>query len=487
MAEQPFSKFTSLFEQYEAMWKSIEIRALLALKDGRWVILKVMAYLRDTVPSHYGHEITFDGSNLRAVVEHRKIEALRDLMDSLRTGKLVVGDTEARMPTEGPYKEHSFGFSMAPSHTDAGPFPFFTIYMAQGSVSERVDENEINHLLYQYGYKGGLQEFSTAKTGEPVGGSYSVYFGIVATIYLVAYAESEPGYINARILCGEGVEPSDVSLAYDLYGRTEVNLVRRDKLVFTRQDRHAEEGTVYLAKRISAPAEVQSARLMVYYRNNTVPADSFNVLLGGVKATILTAFETLGKITGGGRHESLWNTLVQYLGSDSRASDSDRFEMAVCTLLTLTGLHTLHLGKAFGKGFDLPGIDLLVLGEQEREIVLVSCTIDNRLSQKTESLLSQLNSVRKAMPGWSIGGVIVAPIDRGDVTLGSFLDASEANISVVLRPEIRQILALVKSGSADVSAGVLEVLNRRPLRPFDSTHTADAYRSWVWATDRDVM
>ncbi len=47
MAEQALSKFKTQFERYCSMWKSIEVRALFALKEEHWVILKVMAYLRD--------------------------------------------------------------------------------------------------------------------------------------------------------------------------------------------------------------------------------------------------------------------------------------------------------------------------------------------------------------------------------------------------------------------------------------------------------
>ena len=38
MAEQPFSKFKAQFEGYDSMWKSIEIRALFALKEEHWIL-----------------------------------------------------------------------------------------------------------------------------------------------------------------------------------------------------------------------------------------------------------------------------------------------------------------------------------------------------------------------------------------------------------------------------------------------------------------
>lgn len=491
MAEQPLSKFKDQFERYGSMWKSIEIRALFALKEERWVILKVMAYLRDTEPTQYGHEVMFDSINLRAIVEHRKADSIWTLVDEMHTGKIHVGDTDAVIGTGIPPQESSFGFYMSGSRSGRPPerlFPYLTLYSSLGFVNRHVDENEINRLLYSYGYQGGLQEFSVAKTGEPVGGSYVTYFGIVAPIYLVAYGESEPGYIKATVLCGEGIVPDDVTLRYELYGKTEAEVLRQDKLVFAQDDKHFKEGKTYLERKIAVPQEALSARLLVYYQNNEIPADSFNILISGAKATILTAFEALGEIASkGGAYETLWDRFNRYLGTQNKAIDADGFELGVWTLLTLSGLRVLHLGKVLGKGFDLPGIDLMAFAEREKEIILISCTIDNKLSQKIEPLLSQLNTVRNKMPDWSVKGAIFAPIDRGDVTLGSFSDATETDISILLRLEIQEILSIVKGASADASARALEVLMQRRLPVYGDSDVLRAYRAWLQEPGRGVI
>ncbi len=481
MAEEALSKFKTQFERYCSIWKSIEIRALFALKDEHWVILKVMAYLRDTKPMQYGHKLMFDDANLRAIIEHRKIDLIWALVDEMRSGRVRVGDTEAVIGTGAPPQESTFGFNISHSRSERPPertFPYFTLYLSLGSVHEHVDENEINRLLYSYGYQGGLQEFSFAKTGEPVGGSYVTYFGIVAPIYLLAYGESEPGYIKAIVLCGEGVKPGDVTVRYELYGKTEAEILRQDKIVFAEDDRHLREDSAYLERKIAIPREMLSAKLLVFYQDNVVPADSFNILVGGIKATILTAFEALGQITGRDAYETLWDRFTRWLGVQDKAIDAQGFELGVWTLLTVSGLHVLHLGKVSGKGFDLPGVDLMAFAEREKEIILISCTIDNKLSQKIEPLLSQLNTVRKKMPDWSVKGAIFAPIDRRDVTLGSFSDATETDISVLLRLEIQEILSIVKGASADASDRTLEVLKQRRLPVYGDSDILGAYRAW---------
>jgi len=482
MAEQALSKFKAQFEKYCSIWKSIEVRALFALRGEGWVILKVMAYLRDTELVQYGHKLMFDGVNLRAIIEHRNIDSIWGLVEEMCNGKVRVGDTEAVIGPDTPPKEGSFGFYMSHSRSERTPeraFPYFTLYLSLGSVQEYVDESEIDRLLYSYGYHGGLQEFSVAKIGDPVGGSYVSYFGIVAPIYLLAYGESEPGYIRAVVLCSESVKPDDVSVRYELYGKTEAEILRQDKIVFVEQDKHFSEGRTYLERKIAISQEVLSARLSVFYQKNEIPADSFNVLVGGVKASILSAFEALGQIAGRDTYETLWDKLTRWLGVQDRALDAQGFEQGVWTLLTVSGLHVIHLGKVFGKGFDLPGIDLLAFAEQEREIVLVSCTIENKLSEKIEPLLRQLNALREKMPDWSIRGAIFAPIERRDVTLGSFSDATEADISVLLRSEIREILDTVRGASADASQRTLEVLRRRRLFLYTDGDIAKVYRAWL--------
>lgn len=206
-------------------------------------------------------------------------------------------------------------------------------------------------------------------------------------------------------------------------------------------------------------------------------------MVGGIKATILTAFEALGQITGRDDYETLWDRFTRWLGVQDKAIDAQGFELGVWTLLTISGLHVLHLGKVLGKGFDLPGVDLMAFAEREKEIILISCTIDNKLSQKIEPLVSQLNTVRKKMPDWSVKGAIFAPIDRRDVTLGSFSDATEADISVLLRLEIQEILGIVKGASADVSARTLEVLKQQWLSAYGDSDIR-AYQAWLEETGR---
>jgi len=91
------------------------------------------------------------------------------------------------------------------------------------------------------------------------------------------------------------------------------------------------------------------------------------------------------------------------------------------------------------------------------------------------------------MPDWSVKGAIFAPIDRKDITLGSFSDATEADISVLLRLEIQEILTIVKGASADASARTLEVLKQRRLPAYGDSDILRAYRAWLQEPGREVM
>jgi len=146
------------------------------------------------------------------------------------------------------------------------------------------------------------------------------------------------------------------------------------------------------------------------------------------------------------------------------------------------------LGQSFGKGFDLPGVDLLAFHRENKEIVLISCTIENRLSNKIEPLLQQLNAVREKSKDWSVKGAIFAPIERRDVTVGSFADATEADISILLRSEIKEILDIIREASADTSERTLELLKRKGIPTYTTGDIANGYRAWLRESERrEVM
>jgi hypothetical protein len=101
--------------------------------------------------------------------------------------------------------------------------------------------------------------------------------------------------------------------------------------------------------------------------------------------------------------------LGQSLGIGSTITDRERFELGVATLLTLNGFHVIYIGKYFGKGFDISGVDLLVFREEAKQLFAISCTIDNRFSNKIEGLLSQVNKLRESLHEWNVRGMVGLP------------------------------------------------------------------------------
>jgi len=169
MDDKAIARFKEQFEEYSPIWKSIEIRALLALKGQDWVALKVMVYLRDYVPQQYNYKVTFDDANLKGIIEYRKPEAIWELITGIQNGMISVGDIQSVMGTVPNTRQ--FYFDMFPSKSGRFPealLPCFKLYLNFDAVNMYVDENEINRTLYTFGYQGGLPELSQAKIGEPV-------------------------------------------------------------------------------------------------------------------------------------------------------------------------------------------------------------------------------------------------------------------------------------------------------------------------------
>jgi hypothetical protein len=264
-----------------------------------------------------------------------------------------------------------------------------------------------------------------------------------------------------------------------LYGKTEDQIILSDKVGFSEENRHLQNGEDFLEKTIAVDSNVHSGRLTLLYKNIKPPADFFNLLVGGPKTNVLTVLESLGKIQDSGtRFETVIERLTQWLGVSNRGLDADRFEMALWTVLTFSGLQTINLGRAFGKGFDLRGFDLIIIHQPTKQIAMISCTIDNKLSNKIEALLKESNSVISKMGGWTVIPVICAPIDRKDVTLGSFVDATHSGISLVLKLEIEEILAALKETSGDLSQRVIEIITRKKFPGYPDDQSVQDFITW---------
>ena len=106
------------------------------------------------------------------------------------------------------------------------------------------------------------------------------------------------------------------------------------------------------------------------------------------------------------------------------------------------------------------------------------------MSDKIEPLLQQLNAVREKLKDWSVKGAIFAPIERRDVTLGSFADATEADISILLRSEIKEIMDIIREASADTSERALELLKRQGISTYTTEDSANVYRAWLRESER---
>ena len=90
-----------------------------------------MVYLRDYAPQQYDYKITFDDANLKGIIEHRKPEAIWDLITGIQKGKITVGDIQATMGTSP--NPRPFYFDIFPSKSGRRTeelFPCIKLYLA---------------------------------------------------------------------------------------------------------------------------------------------------------------------------------------------------------------------------------------------------------------------------------------------------------------------------------------------------------------------
>jgi len=64
---------------------------------------------------------------------------------------------------------------------------------------------------------------------------------------------------------------------------------------------------------------------------------------------------------------------------------------------------------------------------------------------------------------------------------------TEADISILLRLEIQEILTIAQGASADASTRTLEVLKQRRLSAYGDSDIINAFRSWLQEPEEEVI
>jgi len=441
--------FWKEYEKYSGMWQSIEVRALLGGRQEEWIVLTAYFCLRDRKPASFGASTLFDGAGVKVVHEWRPISESTAIVQSLSQETMGFSGLEARLPftLDGRTRSYDFNVAVAKSHELRVP-PFGEIVLSAFSdtIDRFVDMNRIQTELRNWGYPQGLVEMTRERFGTSIDAhSRRAWVGIIGPKYLVADGVGLPDTAIVRPLVGTSVANSDVRVRYEAQGQTGQDILQKGTLSLQNAHRATEEQFDRLNLNIALPEGTNRARLSFFYKNNYIPVDSIVVPVVP-KSSRSTAMHALGSLTeprGRGHVESALDMLRQSLGVTGHVLDASQFEGGVATLLTLAGYRVISLGK--GKAFDIQGIDLLAFQEEIRQMVAVSCTIDNRLSNKVEGLLKRVSVLRKTMTGWEVCGIVFAPLRRKDITIGSYLDLAHAGLGLALRNEIRQLLEFASS------------------------------------------
>ena len=97
------------------------------------------------------------------------------------------------------------------------------------------------------------------------------------------------------------------------------------------------------------------------------------------------------------------------------------------------------------------------------------------LDRKAGALILQLNRLRDRLKEFEINGVIVAPLDLRDLTLGGLESCASANIGLLLRDQLSELFSQVTGRDwPDGQELALRLLRTSPPRPW--TGAVDPFR-----------
>ena len=141
---------------------------------------------------------------------------------------------------------------------------------------------------------------------------------------------------------------------------------------------------------------------------------------------------------------------LKLLGPEDSAED---FEWATLTLLHLAGFLVEWSGYIGMKGRS--EIDVVAIDRDRKKVLAIECTLaDGALQKKFESLQMRTVSLEKKFPKWEIVPLVFITRDKEQLRRSS-IGAVAGEIGVLTRDDLRDLLALVRTGAP------LEEVSRR--------------------------
>ena len=434
MEDEIFSRFLNEADKYPQMWDSLEAKALFADKNGVPILLGLYCTLSSgLIPQS---DVVFESMGLTMVKEVLPLSQLRELLAGLQSGQIPLAGRNVKVE----------GFTQFGLNSWAGggqgwidtTYPYVVLHSNGKSTRELVNEDDIMKQLLAYGYRD-IDTLSQEKLGFQVGRAYLTQIQIIAPIFLEARATFTDNKLRLVLRCWPSLKVSDLSASFEqivnMFGKRES---KRSRLDLSDSFR-LEEGIGFsLVKEMDLLPQIESVIMWVFHATRSDPMYALRVtktstlrsnLIWGASSLVLT------RQTGGQIKEAP-NILRDSLGLDNQVKDAGRLEVAVHMLLGCAGFICIFSGREWG----IQGIDTLAFSSTMTKVVAISVTSTNNIGEKIRTMLPQLNKLNKELPEMRVLAVIAAPIDPETVLDSDQRDAKAHDISLILRPQLAQML-----------------------------------------------
>jgi hypothetical protein len=433
--------FLTNLKKYPDMWDSLELRIVAKKESDSYVVLGMQGmFLRDALPIF---EVLLD---LDEVVLFRKIISINDqrlieFLNELKNDIIKIDDLTLKLNNFWRYTSQ-IGDKYYHNYLNIDlSWPCLGLMsVGNKSVREIINEEITNSQLLEWGYRD-LESASSNLINIAIGGSRYPLIYLIAPIYVKSQFEFKDGTLSATVKFHKSVDKEDLLITYN------TNENKPGRIQFASDDSVDKiNDFIQVNKKESLSLTTKSITLWTLYKKDSIDE---NTIFNPFKQRLdrdpkLIAIKSLMHREYG-ESESADEQFKRNLGlfRDRKGKSAEAFESAILNLMSLAGCETIFLGK----GVDAKGIDILAFLPETNNIIVISCTISNKIDNKIETLLPQLNMLKKQLEDYQLIPAIFSPIAFEDTVFTNRTNLAEHQIALLLPDDINKIYEEIQKNS----------------------------------------
>ncbi len=438
-------RFKHSIAPFLTTWQSVDLRAILDLSEGQILTLVAVLSPEEPRPLEDIHPVVRDILFTRGALP---ITELDSLLDGWANG---VVEIETRAFTTAAFSEREYIELASPwddarsAWPDLAEYHLLLLHAVGPEIRELTQSRNLEAIGRAWGFRN-FAEMSHHRVQLIVGESRRPRMEVFAPLLATVDAALEGSELTFRMSVHSAMQADNIDISYRLQDEKGARIAG-DRLPLSQFSPIQAGYFNNLQHRLQVPKEVWSGEVCLYHsryrlgeeplvaKRFTVPpvAGETNPRWNLLMSLVRNTRSFMGK-----RTDPKEVVEEEWLGLGLKRIDEPHLCRGVSCLLFAAGLIKLSIGS------ETEGVDEAVqVTEPDRIAVLLSYSTGPDIRGKVSKLHLQVSRLREELQDYSVHGVIVAPLDRGDLLVRDVEDCESENITLVLRPELTQMLQAV--------------------------------------------